>query len=372
MGGSVERHNNFDVLRLVAAVSVIFSHAFLIGEGTQDPEPLYWVTGGQTVLGVVGVFVFFTISGYLVSQSFEATGSPLRFLAKRGLRIYPGLLACLMVSAFVMGPLVTNLPFGAYLRSSAVYAYVVSNFAMILPTNTLPGVVFTGYSAGSVVDGPLWTLPSEVAMYLMLCALGVLGILRLRVIVPLLLIGIGALWFDTASSAYFFIGSALWLLPFFAAGMALYRLRDRPILHGAIAVAALAGLVVSAWLHAFILLFPIFGSYLVIYLAFARWLPLVKAARFGDLSYGLYIYGWPIEQWLTRLHGGTLAWPTLFALALPLSAAAAFLSWHIVESRALRLKPANLRGSARRGPLRPVSVAQNLMSSPSAGPPSAD
>ncbi|HKT18722.1 MAG TPA: acyltransferase [Stellaceae bacterium] len=372
MGGSVERHNNFDALRLIAAVSVIFSHAFLIGEGTQDPEPLYWATGGQTVLGVVGVFVFFTISGYLVSQSFEATGAPLRFLAKRGLRIYPGLLACLLLSAFIMGPLLTDLPLGAYFRSSAVYSYVASNFAMILPTNTLPGVAFTGYGAGSVVDGPLWTLPSEVAMYLMVCVLGTLGALRLRVILPLLLVGLCGLWFDTASSEYF-IGSALWLLPFFAAGMALYRLRDRPILHGAAALAALAALAVSAWLHAFILLFPIFGSYLVIYLAFARWLPVLRAARFGDLSYGLYIYGWPIEQWLTRLQGGTLAWSTLFALALPLSALAALLSWHMVESRALRLKPANLRrGGETRAPLRPAPLAQNLMSSPSAGPPSAD
>ena len=66
----MERHNNFDALRLVAAISVIFSHAFLIGEGRQDGEPLMRLTGGQTILGVVGVFVFFTISGYLVTQSF--------------------------------------------------------------------------------------------------------------------------------------------------------------------------------------------------------------------------------------------------------------------------------------------------------------
>jgi peptidoglycan/LPS O-acetylase OafA/YrhL len=342
MGGAVERHNNFDVLRLVAAASVIFSHAFLIGEGTQDPEPLYWLTGGQTVFGVVGVFVFFTISGYLVTQSFEATGSPARFLTKRGLRIYPGLLVCLLASAFVMGPLVSDLPPADYFRSTAVYHYVASNFAMVLPANTLPGVVFSGYSAGSVIDGPLWTLPSEVAMYLMVCALGMLRMLSLFVMLPLLVLGLVGLWFDTASSEYF-IGSALWLLPFFAAGMALYRLRDKKILRGSLALAALAGLVLSIPLHAFILLFPIFGSYLVIYLAFARGLPVIRAARLGDLSYGLYIYGWPVEQWLVRLNGGTLAWPKLFALALPLTAAVALISWHLVEARALRLKPANLR-----------------------------
>jgi hypothetical protein len=90
IGGRVERHNNFDLLRLIAAVSVIFSHAFLLAENSQDHDPLMMLTGGQTVLGVVGVFVSFTISGYLVTQSFDTTGSPLVFLAKRALRVFPG------------------------------------------------------------------------------------------------------------------------------------------------------------------------------------------------------------------------------------------------------------------------------------------
>src|SRR5437764_7651545 len=91
----LERHNNFDLLRLVAAVSVIFSHAFLLAENSQDHDPLMILTGGQTILGLVGVFMFFTISGYLVTQSFDNTPSPLVFLAKRGLRIFPGLIVCL-------------------------------------------------------------------------------------------------------------------------------------------------------------------------------------------------------------------------------------------------------------------------------------
>src|SRR3954466_11234466 len=102
---SVERHNNFDLLRLLAALSVIFSHAFLLAENSQDHDPLMLLTGGQAILGIIGVFVFFTISGYLVSQSFVATGEPLVFMAKRALRIFPGLLACLLVCVFLVGPL---------------------------------------------------------------------------------------------------------------------------------------------------------------------------------------------------------------------------------------------------------------------------
>src|ERR1700733_8872173 len=119
-----DRHNNFDLLRLVAAISVVFSHAFLLGEGRQDHEPLMVLTGGQCVLGVAGVFVFFTISGFLVTQSFEATGSQARFLAKRALRVYPGLACCLAVTAFVAGPAVTRLDIAAYFSDSGPYAYV--------------------------------------------------------------------------------------------------------------------------------------------------------------------------------------------------------------------------------------------------------
>ncbi|HEY3918269.1 MAG TPA: acyltransferase [Stellaceae bacterium] len=334
----MERHNNFDALRLLAAISVIFSHAFLIGEGRQDAEPLMRLTGGQTILGVVGVFVFFTISGFLVTQSFEATRSAPRFAAKRALRIYPGLLACLLLSAFVLGPLASTLALRAYFGDGGAYAYAISNFTMVNPTRSLPGVWFTRWDAGGVVDGPLWTLPCELAMYVLVLALGVLRAIDLRAIAVLIALGMAGIWFDTASSEYF-AGSALWLLSFFASGMALYRLRDSGLLDSRIALLACAGLILSVPLKAFILLFPIFGSYLVIYLAFARWLKPLPAARFGDLSYGLYIYGWPVEQTLVWLNGGAMSWWALFALALPITAAIAFLSWHLVEKRALRLKP---------------------------------
>src|SRR6266436_7051048 len=107
------RQNNFDALRLLAAISVIFSHSFLIAEGTQNNEPLILLTGNQSILGLAGVFVFFAISGFLVTQSFEQTANPLNFLAKRALRIFPGLFTVTLLSAFVLGPLVTNLSLGA-------------------------------------------------------------------------------------------------------------------------------------------------------------------------------------------------------------------------------------------------------------------
>jgi peptidoglycan/LPS O-acetylase OafA/YrhL len=330
---------------------VIFSHAFLLSEGSEAGEPLRRLTG-QTILGIIGVFVFFVVSGFLVTQSWEATDSPWRFAAKRALRIWPGLALCIVLCALVLGPLVTRLPPGDYLRAGGTWDFVVQNLALNVEHNKLPGVQFTGFDAfGAIVDGPLWSLPCEVVMYAMVLALGAARLLRLPVLLVLLALGVARLWFDAAINHFAqdlgflprFSADTSWLLAFFVIGMILYKLRGRPIFDGRIALAALAGLIASAALGQLVLLFPLFGGYLVLYLAQAPWLPPLPAARFGDLSYGLYIYGWPVEQTLLYASGGALAWWQLFPAALAVSAALAFFSWHLVEKRALRWKPMGRR-----------------------------
>jgi peptidoglycan/LPS O-acetylase OafA/YrhL len=335
--GALERHNNFDLLRLLAALSVIFSHAFLLAENSQDHDPLMLLTGGQAILGLAGVFVFFTISGYLISQSFEAPPSPFVFLAKRGLRIFPGLFGCLLVCVFAIGPLLTTLPVGEYLATPETYLFLLRNAVLDIEYNRLPGVVFWPGNIGGIVDGPLWSLPCEALLYLMLFGLGVCRLLTLPVTLLLLAGGIVCLWLDTAGETF---GSTLWLLGFFAAGMCLYRLRDLgPKLFAWYwAVLALIGLAFSIPARLFLVAFPLFGSYLVIYLALNRRLPVVRAARFGDLSYGLYIYGWPVEQCVIYFSsgyfsGGAAPWWVVFLIAAPVTAAVAFLSWHLIEKR---------------------------------------
>ena len=326
----MERQNNFDLLRLVAAVSVIFSHAFLLSENSQDHDPLMILTGGQTILGVVGVFVFFTISGYLVTQSFDTTSSPLVFLAKRALRVFPGLLLCLVACAFVIGPLVTQLTLADYFGRPEPYLFLLHNAVLDVGYNRLPGVQFWPGNIGGIVNGPLWSLPCEVLMYLMLFALGILRLLTLPTGLVLLVIGTLCLWFDTAGDT---LGSAFWLLGFFAAGICCYRLRGSRLIGGHWAFLALLGLALSIPARLFLVGFALFGSYLVIYLALNRKLPPVPAARFGDLSYGLYIYGWPIEQCVVYFSGGSAPWWEVFGISLALTVPAAFISWHAIERR---------------------------------------
>jgi len=305
------------------------------------------LSGRQSILGLAGVFVFFTISGFLVTQSFEETRQPFRYLAKRCLRIFPGLVLALVLSAFVLAPLVSTLPLAEYLGRAAPYRYVLWNTLLDLRQHELPGTMFVDNPVGLEINGSLWTLRYEFEMYLMVLALGVLGLLRLPVLLGLLALGLGCIGLPALDV----LGGWGWLLSFFAMGMVLYKLRDTRIFDGRVALAALLGLAATVRFGGFIQMFAIFGGYLALYLALNRRLPLVPAARFGDLSYGLYIYGWPSEQAAIWGLGGHAAWWQVFLLALPLAAALAFLSWHLVERPALRLKP--------RGP-RPVVAAPEI------------
>src|SRR5215471_7752815 len=169
----IARQNNFDALRLLAAASVIFSHSFLIAEGSQAREWLILLTGNQCILGLTGVFVFFAISGFLVTQSFEQTANPWHFLAKRALRIFPGLL-------------VTTLSLGTYLIRPEPYEYVLGNTLLDQTVHELPGVSFVKNPVGLEINGSLWTLRYEFVMYLMVLVLGARRLLT--VLVGLLLL----------------------------------------------------------------------------------------------------------------------------------------------------------------------------------------
>jgi peptidoglycan/LPS O-acetylase OafA/YrhL len=330
------RENNFDALRLLAALAVILSHAFLIAQGTEKNDPLNWLTGNQCMLGLTGVFVFFAVSGFLVTQSYEQTRSPWRYLLKRILRIFPAYLVCLVLTAFVLGPLVTTLPLAEYLHRPEPYNYVYYNSFFDIRVHELPGVMFVDNPVGLEVNGSLWSLGCEFDMYLMVLLLGVARLLRWPVCLALLALGMGCIAFPDALG---FLGGWGWTLSFFAIGMLLYKLQGTRIFNGKLALLALAGLALSIPLRQFILLFPLCGCYLALYLALHPKLPLIRATRFGDLSYGLYIFGWPSEQIVIWLMHGHAEWWQVFILATLLAGSLAFLSWHLIEKRALRLKP---------------------------------
>jgi peptidoglycan/LPS O-acetylase OafA/YrhL len=329
------RRNNFDALRLIAALSVVFSHSFLIAQGSEANEPFIWLTGNQCILGLVGVFVFFVISGYLVTGSFCRSPAPGHFAQRRFLRIYPGLVVNVLVCAFLVGPLVTSLPLRAYLAGPDLGDFLYKTLTLNPGPLQLPGVLFADNAVGLLINGSLWTLRYEVMMYGLVLVLGLVGLLRLPTAVILTALGVAAVGLEQHLKPFGDFGEAAWFLGFFGSGMVLFFLRERLAFDWRGVLLAIAALILFGLTRQFIMLFPLAGAYLAIWFA-RRYEPWLDYSRYcGDLSYGLYIYGWPSEQLVMWLSGGRAAWWQVFLGSLAIALPLAWLSWHGVEKWAL-------------------------------------
>jgi peptidoglycan/LPS O-acetylase OafA/YrhL len=335
-GQPADRGNNFDVVRLAAALSVVLSHAFLIAEGNSWHDPLVRASGNQAMLGLVGVFMFFAISGYLVTDSYLRMPAPGGFALRRAMRVFPGLAVNTLVCALILGPLVTSHPITAFLGDPGLGAYLVKTLSMAPGVPPLPGVVFVDNPVGLIVNGSLWSLRPEVMMYAMVALLGIARLLRLGTAVALVAIGMAAIYFDPYTKLLGDLGGWAWMVGFFAGGMCLCFLRERLPLTGWGALIALAALVGFTAIGRLILIFPLAGAYLTIYLGCRHDRVLDYSKHVGDLSYGIYLYGWPAEAFVIHLSGGRANWWQVFVGGLAIALPLAFLSWHLVEKPALR------------------------------------
>lgn len=334
------RQNNFDFLRIIAATLVLVSHCFLLSAGRNiGVEPLDILTGHQLSGGRLGVFIFFVISGYLVTESFSRTPNPRRFLSRRTARIFPGLIGVVLFAVLVIGPLNTTLPLADYFGAPETWTYF-SNLTLYESQAGLPGLFGDNPRMGNV-NGALWTLPFEFSFYILVLALGMIGALRLC---PVALYG-------TALVLTLVLGTAnhpglprlIELIAFFAAGMVLSRCR--PICSARIGVACVVAVIAALQVDLGIFALATAGTYVVYVVALHPRLRLPSAGRYGDFSYGTYLYGYPIQQTIIHLFGPNLKWWELFLTAFPLTLLLAAASWHFIERPVLRL--VGRRGTAR-------------------------
>ena len=335
---STGRDNNLNLIRMVAATGVLVSHAWPISLGPGVREPLYGLLG--FTLGSLSVLAFFIISGFLIAASYERARTRRRFLAARTLRLFPGLIVSLLVVAFVMGPLVTTLPVGLYLSDPGVYTFLVQNTALIQPQYTLPGVFET--NPYPTVEGSIWTLVHEVACYIGLFILGVMGVLQKRSVVTALFIAYLAAWLavpifeiDLHSKIEAFRRLSL---PF-AWGMVLYLWRDKiPMTLGIVLI-----LTVLAWLLRDTPAYPIGLVMALGYTLF--WLAYIPGGliraynRIGDYSYGIYIYAFPAQGLAVWIFGPMTPLENIIA-SLPMTLICAIASWHVIEKPACCCTPA--------------------------------
>lgn len=290
----MQHRNNFDGLRLLGAGMVLVSHQYAV-LGLDEPR-----LGGNT-LGRTGVMLFFAISGYLIAQSWRRDPQPFRFATRRFLRIAPAL-AVLQL-----------------LTMSLLTVLGISTF----DRNPLPAV-----------NGSLWTIPLEIECYLVFLAIAL--IMRR---VGIAMIGLFLLGWTTGAFAYL-----PWIdgqLTFFGIAFGFgVLLHEHSWLRRPVAAAAMVVLAVLAWR----LSIPSFGVAMLaaaaaIQIGERSWPGWRDAGRYGDLSYGLYLYAFPVQQLLVMWLGPHRPYPLMLTLTLLASLALAWLSWHIIERPALSLKP---------------------------------
>lgn len=349
------RRNSFNFLRLLLALVVLVSHSWFLG-GYGD-ERIWHVS----TPGTLAVYGFFAISGFLITASAErsSTGA---YLRKRVLRIYPGFWVALAVTAFVIAPAGVLLAGGDPACGTACWltgpdsaiGYIWRNASLVMAQNGIAGTP-EGVRVAGVWNGSMWTLAFEFGCYLMVLVLARAGALRR----PRLILGItAASWLALAVAtcvpaladtitvfAHPVLTPALVLVPVFLTGSCVWLWRDRLPDSGALAAAALAAfaavqfLPVGGTVPAYSLTTGSMAAPLLVYplLWVGLHLPFESVGRRHDYSYGVYLYAFPIQQALRLAGAGALGFAGYTAVVVGFTLACAIASWHLVESRAMRL-----------------------------------
>ena len=336
-----QRSSNLDLIRLITASAVIFGHAYLLN---RVAEPKVFGEG----VGLLRVKVFFVISGALLARSWMRDPHLGRYLARRALRILPALFVVVLFCAFILGPLVSDLGVREYFSAPLLFEYL-SNLRFEM-RYYLPGV-FEQNPYPRSVNGSLWSLSVEVLMYLVLPLWLWVGVKlrapRLMAWAGVIAICAWSLYWAHVTPPHGMVRiygtsmrQAVHLAPFFMIG-ALYgvhgwhkRLSLQWALGGAVLLTFFTPTGALVTVASFLLL-----PYAVLALAFAKDPTFAGFSRFGDYSYGIYLWGFPVQQLLIMLWGGPMHPLLNFALALPISLGLAALSWHGVEKVFMRLRP---------------------------------
>ena len=326
--------DNFLLLRHVAALGVIYGHCYALANNPDASVDIIATLMPGYYAGSLAVFAFFAISGYLVTRSLIRRPGTVRYIRNRSLRIYPAYLVCILCCVFLLGPMFTTLPLGGYLGSAETWHYLRKN---LVPTSfawDLPGV-FEQNPLPRTVNGTLWSLGLEVRCYFYLGILAALTIVQRRLlftVTALLLLGFSAWqWYLGEPDP---LGYRSLTQTFLLAALTAHWLKEHGPRH-----VVMAALILLTVLFADT---PLFGAAVSITLVYSvHWiayaLPVVPWPSQLDVSYGLFLYGFPVQQSIMSLQptlspAALLVWSVL--ATLPIAAA----SWFLIEQPALRLK----------------------------------
>lgn len=352
LGSKYESKNNaFNLLRFIFASMVISFHSYILFYGTNvitvskflsHLKELSWEALVDFLLvingyfGLIAVNGFFTISGFLITHSLLHSENVIIYLIKRGLRIYPALLASL-VGTVIIGLFFTKMNLWDYFfkGDNSAFSFIIQNFILLTGVQITIQDVFSDFN---FINGSLWTLPYEVWCYLLLMFLHLTRI-PLKIIVPLIALVTNIMFvimnvFSIDINLGLINVEFFRLSSFFLNGAIMYLYKDYIPNNGKIAVIMALTLAISPAFK--------FGKYIcLISLPFiVIWgavnLKLSSFEKYGDFSYGMYIYSMPIQLVVLSLFKTNLV--TYSVISFLITLAASMVSWHLVEKPALNLK----------------------------------
>lgn len=342
---AARRPNFLNVIRLMLAVGVIFWHSYAVTGSALAISPQV-----AAFLGSVFVDGFFAVSGFLIVRSWGRMPSAGSFLTARVLRIFPAFWACLLVTALAFAPVSVILAgAGGSVLSLDNALYVVKNFGLWIfqygVDGTLQDVAYPG-----VWNGSLWTLAWEFMCYLAVLLFGMLGLWARRW--PALAV-FGVLWLATFFELDEWLSSdiahnALRFALVFLTGCLFAQFQDRIRLTWLGVLSSLIVLAASVWLPDYRLLGAPALAYAL--LAVGGLVSNERLALRNDISYGVYIYAFPVQQLLAILAVANDAPLWFGVLATVLTLPLAVLSWVCIERPALRLKAVLTRATRARQP----------------------
>ncbi len=346
------KQNNFNFLRFIAACLVIESHTVqLTGNGVLY---IYNFTGGQEDIGSACVNIFFVISGFLITASYLKTANIFAYLWARVLRIFPALIVVVILTTFVIGPWISKLPLKTYFSTDSTYEYLKT--ILLYPIRwTVPG--FDSLAPGSHhrynINGSLWSLSFEFTCYLLIGFLGIVRLLRKEIILFLALFVLMMYCnYDNFAKPNHHV-YILWLfhkcyqpldillkeLSYFCMGAVYFFYKDKIVLKLKYVLLASLLIIIASYLQLGLsLIEPICLTYIVFFIAFSSRVKLYNFAKYGDFSYGIYIYGFLIQQVLIYLFNGKMNNVLNLLLSVPIAILCGFISWHLIEKRCLELK----------------------------------
>ncbi len=359
---AIGRDNNYNLIRMLAAIAVMVSHSFALSTGRPETQPLQASLGMD--IGNMAVDVFFIASGFLVTASLLARRSALEFFWARILRIYPALIVVVLLTVFGLGAVMTTLPLADYFTHSRTYLYLAKSSTLIWGVAYLLPGVFEANPYPGAVNGSLWTMPFEIRMYTYLVVAWSLLLLtkarqsrlfRIAVVASCVIAGTLVL------REHFILGKqskGLHLFFMFFTGAAFQLLKDHIRLSHAVFVLAFAALVVAGFINRdlFFVVYIATVAYVLFYLAYVPAGRLRSYNRAGDYSYGYYIYAFPIQQTMAAAIPGISVWGMALSAGVA-TLVCAILSWHLIERRALAAKDGCAAATRRALRLKPTETS---------------